>query len=68
MAQIVHVLSSNGTDHYAVPVDPQGKAGPCPCKAGQNERKCRHLGEAERMAAEQEKPSDPPTGVTGGRG
>ena len=54
MSRTVQVLSSNGTDHYAVQINDKGEAGPCPCKAGQNDRKCRHLGEAERLHREQE--------------
>ena len=55
MTRTVQVLSSNGTDYYDVPVDDEGKAGPCPCKAGQNDRKCRHLGEAEAQCREKKK-------------
>lgn len=54
MSRNVKVLSSNGTDHYDVPINDKGEAGPCPCKAGQNDRKCRHLPEAERLHQEQE--------------
>lgn len=54
MSRNVKVLSSNGTDHYDVPINDKGEAGPCVCKAAQNERKCRHLAEAERLHREQE--------------
>ena len=54
MTRTVQVLSSNGTDHYAVPINDKGEAGPCVCKAAQNDRKCRHLAEAERLHLEQE--------------
>ena len=54
MSRTVLVLSSNGTDYYQVPINDKGEAGPCCCKAAQNERKCRHLGEAERLHREGE--------------
>ena len=53
MSRTVQVLSSNGTDYYAVPINDKGEAGPCVCKAAQNDRKCRHLADAERLDAEQ---------------
>ena len=53
MSRTVQVLSSNGTDHYAVQINDKGEAGPCCCKAAQNDRKCRHLAEAERLHREQ---------------
>jgi hypothetical protein len=54
MARTVQVLSSDGQNHYAVQINDKGEAGPCCCKAAQNERKCWHLGEAERLHQEQE--------------
>lgn len=53
MSRIVKVLSSNKTDHYDVQINDKGEAGPCCCKAAQNERKCRHLAEAEQLHREQ---------------
>ena len=52
----VQVLSSNGTDHYAVTVE-GGKATHCPCRGYEHRQKCRHLGDAERMDAEQAEPT-----------
>jgi hypothetical protein len=54
MSRTVQVLSSNGTDHYAVEIDDKGQASKCCCKAAQNDRKCRHLAEAEQLHREQE--------------
>ena len=58
MSRTVQVLSSNGTDHYAVTVE-QGKAISCPCAGFTHRQKCRHLGDAERMDAEQTEKAKP---------
>ena len=53
----VQVLSSKGDSHYPVTLE-DGKATSCTCMGYTNRQKCRHLGEAEGLARDEDRKKD----------